>query len=104
MDDDAPALGPCCMCEGVSGVRNLMMLDRRGLVPGHGWGCVVCGLPSDGATAVLCDACLAAYRAGRKLRFVCRGYPAKDGRAALEELPDGAFAHDEAKHAEDAYG
>ena len=43
-------LGSCCVC-GVEGsrVRNIMMLHKRSLEPGKGWGCVQCGLPMDGA-------------------------------------------------------
>jgi NMD protein affecting ribosome stability and mRNA decay len=33
-------------------------MDFLGPTPGRGWGCVVCGVPSDGAVAVLCDACV----------------------------------------------
>jgi len=96
---DTPSLGPCCMCETLAGVRNIIMLDRRCVVAGHGWGCVVCGLPSDGACAVLCDACALLYLAGETpLTIACRGYPATDGRVAIAVLPP--FEHDITKHAE----
>ena len=58
--DDAPIdLGMCCACR-LAGptVRNIMMIPFRAPVPGKGWGCLVCRLPSDGAVAVVCDACL----------------------------------------------
>jgi hypothetical protein len=80
-------------------VRNIMMLDVRCLVPGHGWGCVVCNLPPDGASAVLCDPCLRKYRNGSTLRFACRGWPADDGRAPLARFSQ-RFEHDERLHAE----
>ncbi|WP_138500945.1 hypothetical protein [Nostoc sp. PA-18-2419] len=35
------------------------MLPKKAPVLGTGWGCLVCGLPSDGAVAVACDDCLA---------------------------------------------
>lgn len=54
MPGDTPNLGPCCMCEG-GPTHNLIMLNQRGAIPGHGWGCVVCDLPLDGAYAVLCE-------------------------------------------------
>jgi hypothetical protein len=97
--DDLPDLGPCCMCEGTEGVRNLIMLDLRGTVPGHGWGCLGCGLPSDGASAVLCDKCLTRYQADRSLLTIaCRGYPGTDGRIPIAELEP--FEHDDAAHRE----
>jgi hypothetical protein len=102
---DLPKFGPCCMCETEDGVRNMVMLDRRCAIPGHGWGCVVCDLPPDGAAAVLCDPCAARYRdEPAALTVACRGYPAIDGRVAIAQLPAGAFAHDEAKHARDQGG
>ena len=94
-------LGPCCICETTRNVRNVIMLDKRCPTPGHGWGCVVCGLPSDGASAVLCDACFEAF-ADKKaaLKFACRGYPATDGRIPLAELK-GQHKHDMSKHPEE---
>ena len=94
-DNVTPALGPCCRCGRMENVRNIMMLDRRGPTPGKGWGCLVCGLPNDGAIAVLCDDCIE-----QEPLFVCTGYPATDGRTPIGELPPEPFAHDEAKHRE----
>jgi hypothetical protein len=95
-------LGPCCMCETSQGVTNIIMLDRRCAVPGHGWGCVVCHLPNDGAVAVLCDDCHELYRRRPEyLLDACRGHPATEGRIAIEDLPPGPFAHDLTKHAAD---
>ena len=102
-DPELPELGPCCMCERRDGVRNMILLDRRGAVPGRGWGCVVCGLPPDGAVAVLCDDCLARYRLDQALlKVACRGYPARDGRIAIAALPPEPFEHDPAAHGEPA--
>lgn len=96
-DDDLPDLGPCCMCEGLAGVSNIILLERRGVVAGHGWGCIECGLPMDGASAVLCDPCFDRYLADESvLTIACRGYPATDGRVAIAVLPP--FNHDAAKH------
>jgi hypothetical protein len=101
MDENGgPSLGPCCICETTEGVINIIMLDRRCVVPGHGWGCMVCGLPADGASAVLCDHCLERYqREPGALLFACRGYPASDGRIPIAELPEDIFNHDAVKHA-----
>lgn len=95
-DDDHPKLGTCCGCGRADGVRNIVMLDRRGPSPGKGWGCVVCGLPSDGAVAVFCDECC---RDGTgEPRFVCLGYPASGQRMPIADLPFQVFEHDEEKH------
>jgi hypothetical protein len=94
--DDMPGLGPCCICETYVGVTVILMLPRRGPIPGHGWGCAVCGLPSDGATAVLCESCFEFVEAGAKPIFVCRGYPGSDGRMRYSELPDEHFDHNNA--------
>jgi len=85
--DDARGLGTCCICEGERRVTTIVMLSFKNEVPGHGWGCVVCALPSDGASAVLCDRCADEYIAGRaKLLSACRGYPAEDGRVSIDAL------------------
>jgi hypothetical protein len=102
MSEDDPKLGPCCICETDADVINILMLEHRGLVPGHGWGCLVCDLPNDGAVVVLCEACMGRYQRGEApLRFFCRGYPASDGRAPFSELPPDLFDHDMTKHADD---
>ena len=96
---EPPDLGPCCVCESTKGVRNVIMLDRRAAITGHGWGCVSCGLPSEGALAVLCDDCLAKWQQDSGILTVaCRGYPATEGRIQIAELPPEPFAHDEEMH------
>jgi hypothetical protein len=89
-EDEAPEpkLGPCCICgDEHPWVRNVLMLPLKNEVPGHGWGCLVCRLPADGASAVLCDDCLNLYQASlAELKFACRGYPATDGRVPIEKL------------------
>jgi hypothetical protein len=94
MDDDAPTLGTCCGCETREGVHAIVMLSYRCKVPGHGWGCVICRLPSDGASAVLCGRCATEMQSGRDvIRFACRGYPGEDGRAPIEKFTE-PFDHD----------
>jgi hypothetical protein len=92
---DGSALGPCCGCgeEGPT-VRNILMLEQKSPIAGHGWGCVVCGLPPDGATAVLCDDCLAQEA---ELIWACRGYAATEGRVGIESLT-GQHRHDPGAH------
>ena len=55
--EDDCNFGQCCACHGTKNVRTVVMLHRRGPVPGTGWGCVVCDLPLDGAISVVCDSC-----------------------------------------------
>ena len=94
-------LGPCCICETYVGVTNILMIDKRGPVAGTGWGCVVCGLPNDGAAAVLCDGCMKLVEAGAVPLLVCSGYPGEGKRVPYAELSDEVFTHDEARHREE---
>lgn len=90
--------GPCCACQTPGPtVRNIMMLHKRAPQPGTGWGCLVCGLPSDGAVAVVCDACL---EERRPLREACDGHAMKHGRISIGDL-SGVFEHDLAKHGDE---
>jgi hypothetical protein len=95
---DTPNLGPCCVCERTVNVNSVFMLDRRGAIPGTGWGCVVCSLPADGAVAVLCDECV---RTDKEPIFACLGYPATSKRIRISDLPTGPFVHDLARHSAD---
>lgn len=92
-------LGPCCSCgrdDPKHPARNVLMLQQKSPIPGRGWGCVQCGLPADGAVAVVCDECL---QANRPRQFACRGWPGVDGRVAIGELV-GSHQHDLSKHPE----
>lgn len=94
-DDGTIDLGMCCACgQADPTVRNIMMLPKRAPHPGTGWGCLVCGLPNDGAVAVVCDACL---EAKREITEVCSGFPAENRRAHVKSLIE-AFDHDMSKH------
>ena len=95
MCESEPDFGACCACGSTDNVRNVMMLDQRGPVAGKGWGCIVCGLPSDGAIAVLCDACI---EAGASPRMVVVGYAADGRRMPIAELDATPFTHDPIKH------
>lgn len=88
-DADTLRLGSCCICGREEDVHTIIMLSVKGLVPGHGWGCFVCGLAPDGASAVLCGTCTLGWEDGTEaLRFACRGYPAEDGRVSIEALTE----------------
>jgi len=91
-------LGPCCACHGTRRVRNIVMLPRRAPVPGTVWGCFVCGLPGDGAIAVLCDPCHAELIEPVEAVY---GYASNRGRVAIALLDAAPFAHDPAKHADE---
>jgi len=93
-----PTLGRCCHCEreGPS-VRNILMLDVRSPEPGIGcWACLQCGLPPEGALAVLCDECL---ERGLKPKLACLGALPANRRIPIEQLTL-PFEHDMSKHPE----
>lgn len=84
-------LGPCCACRQTKpDVRNLLCLHKLAPVPGTGWGNALLGWPSNGATAVVCDACL---EASAPLLDAISGYPTELGRVPVETL-EGTFGHD----------
>jgi hypothetical protein len=56
-------------------------------------------LAADGAIAVLCERCAEEVK---PIRFVCRGYPATDGRIPIEGFRNEPFRHDKAAHREEA--
>lgn len=91
-------LGPCCACGDTGAqVRNIVCLEKAASVLGAGWGCAVCGLPANGAVAVLCDRCLDARV---NIRFAVVGYAAapEHGRIPVEELS--SFQHNLRRHAQ----
>jgi hypothetical protein len=84
-------LGPCCACgKEDETVRNVYLINKRAPVPSTGWGCVVCGLPPDGASAVLCDAC---HEANADIKYAIVGYPAEKRRIPISDAPTEAFEH-----------
>jgi hypothetical protein len=64
-----------------------MMLDFTAPQSGTGWGCFQCGLPMDGATAVLCDDCL---EAEAEILFVIDGQPLDRKRLGIDEARERA--------------
>ena len=98
---DAVDLGTCCICRTATGVRNVFLLAYKADIPGHGWGCLICGLAPDGTVAVLCDDCTVLYR-GRKaqLEYVCRGYPPTEGLLPFAQISPERHEHDLAKHSQ----
>jgi hypothetical protein len=105
-EDDSLAsqpFGACCLCQR-SGptVRNFVTLPERAPVPGTGWGCVECGLPADGAMAIVCDPCadrLQEELNSDSIREVIYGLPARGGRCPRAADPE-AFVHDRSRHVE----
>jgi hypothetical protein len=100
-------LGPCCVCgkahDGT--VRNMLTLPFEGPRKTSGWGCVVCGLKPIGATAMVCDACVAKHHPKdleAQLKWVVAGRYASEGkRVLLRDLPRRPHEHDPDLHAED---
>lgn len=99
-------LGKCCGCE-VDGpqVRNICMLPFKADTPDYGWGCFECGLPCEGAVAVLCDTCLNgdASEAVDVIKFAVVGEPSNNHREPMEttKLRE-PHKHDTTKH--EGYG
>lgn len=101
MADDTLEFGACCACRQTGPtVRNLIALEVAAPVPGTGWGCVECGAPSNGAVAVLCDACV---ETGAPILDVCDGYPVSGQRVPRETCTT-PFTHDMTKHPEEQEG
>jgi hypothetical protein len=105
LDEHETDLGKCCICEGVEGVRNVIVLDFMAPVAPEGeiagWGCFVCKLPTVGAIAVLCDHCLETYQKGNaKIKYIVVGYAYKNKRVPLEGFEQIPFKHDMSKHPE----
>lgn len=88
-------LGRCCACGGSDDVVNAVCLPHK--TPyAWGWGCACCGLPDQGAIAVLCDDCIAAEA---PIREFVKGPVAENERAPIEELTE-AWEHDLSQHPE----
>jgi hypothetical protein len=79
-----PGFGPCCCCEGeIRHNPGLMMLEFEGPEGFTGWGCLVCQLPSRGAIAVICQACVKAQRVPK---FIASGRNVADNtRVRLDD-------------------
>jgi len=77
------------------------MLYVKGPSPGKGWGCVVCGIPSDGALVVLSNRCGRQLERGDDdhVKFAIKGYLYDGERVAVAELTE-PFDHDLSKHPE----
>lgn len=89
--------GTCCSCGGTDSVRNVMCLNKRSPY-GFGWGCMQCGLPAEGAIAVICDECL---EAEAPIREVIKGEAFKGERFPYEETAGWEeFEHDLSQHPE----
>ena len=81
------SLGKCCCCETDTNVRTVLQLQYKTPIEGRGWGCMVCNIRLDGATAVVCDDCYRLMLQDKaQLKFACRGYPESDGRIPIHRL------------------
>ncbi len=101
-DPEAPRR--CCSCFEVrSDVKNIACLPEKAPEPGTGWGCYVCGLPPDGALALVCDKCTksADPNEGPEIEYV---YSGKIGGSELtaRKWLNGRQEHDAEKHGADA--
>jgi len=98
---DFEDFGTCCVCgcepNPERPVHNFICLDFKAPNPGHGWGCAVCGLPPNGAVAVICDRCLEEQNFAFK--WICGEFGKDETRLPYPENPE-EFKHDETKHKE----
>jgi hypothetical protein len=93
------SLGACCMCEQNDGtVRNILNLPYRN-PKAVGWGCFVCNLPAEGATAIVCDSCLEILQNDEdtKIKWACAGYPKEPERIPYNSLTE-LFEHKDIPH------
>jgi hypothetical protein len=95
MKRDEPDLGKCCACQGTENVRNIVMHPKLAPVPGTGWGCLECHLPTDGAISVICDRC---FGQNVTITEVCMGFPLDKMRVPLHALREEVFDHDMSFH------
>jgi hypothetical protein len=95
-----PGFGSCCCCEGdIAHNPGLIMLEFEGPPGFKGWGCAVCHLPTRGAIAVICQACV---RAQRLPIFIAAGRNVADNtRVRLDDkFPQVPFKHRLELHSE----
>jgi len=91
-------LGNCCACLGTQNVNNIMCMPFEGPPGFQGWGCMICGIPTRGAIAVLCDTCV---ELGAVPRYIVGGrFVSSTMRVTLDGFERKAFDHIEARHAE----
>lgn len=88
----------CCACGAKRKSRNIVMLEQKALTPGKGWGCITCGLPNDGAVAVICDPC--AQSGNPQICFVFDGYVLGGKVIPITELPNVPHVHNLTRHPE----
>lgn len=97
-DETQLDLGACCACGSTEAVRNVVALPYKSKTSGIGWGCVVCGLPSNGAIAVVCDVCI--EKENLDIKEVCLGFAEEKTRIPYSEIAheSNKFEHDYSKH------
>lgn len=97
IDLETTDFGACCSCgQAKDTVKNVCLLEQKAPAPGSGWGCVQCGLPLEGAVAVICDDCLCV---GAPIKFAVAGEIKSKERIPVEQL-GGEHKHDMSKHPE----
>jgi len=97
-DEGITITGPCCACRRQDvELRNVVCMAFRGPITatGKGWGCAVCGLPTDGAIAIVCDDCRESDAA---ILDVCAGYAADPARVEASPLRGRPWEHRRERH------
>jgi hypothetical protein len=94
-------IGDCCHCLRncleVGTIVNLIFLKQRAPVAGTGWGCQTCGIPEDGAMAVLCEEC---HKESKPILYACMGLVTDNNRVPIESLSKEPFGHNLQSHPE----
>ena len=89
--------GPCCACGSHDkSARNIICLHKKAPLFAIGWGCLICGLSSDGAIAVVCDDCL---HDGIEILYACASYADRPDRIPISQL-SGTHDHNPRFHTE----
>jgi hypothetical protein len=88
---------PCCGCRVDRKLTWLVHVSRLAPTPGTGWGCDGCGLPNNGAVALICDPCRALGNAV-VIRDVCTAVANRSGRTPIELVERTAFDHRWERH------
>ncbi|PHJ69182.1 hypothetical protein VF14_03355 [Nostoc linckia z18] len=99
-DEEVLDLGACCGCETSEvKVTNILTIGKKTLLPGTGWGCMVCQLPLDGAIAVVCDGCLAQLEQGQEvlIKYAVYGDASNKQRCDINDLTE-EFGHKDIPH------
>ncbi len=104
-DREPAALGRCCRCQQADANVLHMLEIKSPERDGRGWGCMVCGLPPEGAIVVFCEPCAQHFEHDREAAAqwfetptICLGFPQDNRRQQVEKKQMEPHDHDLTKH------